>query len=423
MELKQLNKAKTVWVNVCRFLLAAAFLFSGFVKAVDPLGLQYKLEDYLEAFGLLSLFSTSLILDFAVLLSAVEFVLGIYLLFGVRPKTTAWSIFIIMLFFTPLTLYLAISNPVSDCGCFGDAWVLTNWETFFKNIVLLVAAVSVLLWKKRIVRFISINGTWMISLFSILFILSISIYGLRHLPVFDFRPYHIGANIPQQMIGESPEYETTFIMEKEGKRNRFSLEDYPDSTWTLIDTENKVINEGKEAAIPDLSVTRVSDGEEMLFSFLESDDYLFLLILHQLNTADDSYIDKVNEIYDFAQENHYGFFAITSSNEDEISKWIQRTGAEYEFCQADDIALKTIVRSNPGLLLLKEGTILDKWGFRDIPDEKQMEAKIETLSMNENNQGIIFNKIKRLACWFFVPLLLLTGIDILTRRKKKKLNQ
>ena len=188
-----------VWTNFCRFVLAIVFIFSGFVKGVDPLGTQYKIQDYLEAFGW-----TSFIPDFvpilaSILLAMLEFTLGVYLLFGIRRKLSTVLILLVMLVMTPLTLYLALKNPVSDCGCFGDAWILTNWETFWKNVFLLIAAISVFKWGNRIVRFVSEKSQWLVAVYTLVFIVGVSAYCLYYLPIFDFRPYKIGTNIPQAM--------------------------------------------------------------------------------------------------------------------------------------------------------------------------------------------------------------------------------
>ena len=174
MKVRNLHIIQKTWVNACRFLLAVAFIFSGFVKAVDPLGFQYKIQDYLEAFGMLSWFPSFFPLLAAVILSAIEFSIGVCLFFGIRKKTTTLLAFLLMIFMTPLTLYLALKNPVSDCGCFGDAWVLTNWETFGKNIVLFIAAYSTFRWKKEIIRFISAKTEWLVSLYTILFVFALS---------------------------------------------------------------------------------------------------------------------------------------------------------------------------------------------------------------------------------------------------------
>ena len=169
MEIDKKHIVGKVWVNLCRFLLGALFIFSGFVKAVDPLGFFYKIQDYLTAFGMISWFPSYAPLLVGIALSAIEFSVGVFLFLGIRRKVASALALLLMVVMTPLTLYLALANPVSDCGCFGDAWILTNWQTFGKNVVLLVAAVSVFKWQDLLVRFITPKMEWMISMYTFLF--------------------------------------------------------------------------------------------------------------------------------------------------------------------------------------------------------------------------------------------------------------
>ena len=157
-------------MNACRFLLGGVFIFSGFVKAIDPFGTFYKLQDYVAAFGMDSWLPSSLLFVGALLLAALEFCLGVYLFLGIRRGWSAWVALLLMAVMTPLTLYLAIANPVPDCGCFGDAWVLTNWETFGKNVILFVAAFSVFRWRKDVILFITRKIEWVFSMYTILFV-------------------------------------------------------------------------------------------------------------------------------------------------------------------------------------------------------------------------------------------------------------
>ena len=163
---------------MCRFLLAASFIFSGFVKAVDPLGFQYKIQDYLTAFGMASWFPSFFPLLGGITLSAVEFFIGISLFFATRRTLATSLALMLMIFMTPLTLYLAIFDPVSDCGCFGDAWVLTNWETFGKNIILLFAAIMAFRHRRMLIRFISVKMEWLVSLYTLFFVFTLSFYFL-----------------------------------------------------------------------------------------------------------------------------------------------------------------------------------------------------------------------------------------------------
>ncbi len=413
-----------VWTNVCRFALAFVFIFSGFVKAVDPLGSQYKIQDYLEAFGIAGWFPSFFPLFVAIILSTLEFSVGVYFLFGIRRKLSTALALIIMGFMTPLTFYLAIANPVSDCGCFGDAWVLTNWETFIKNVFLLLAAISVFKWGNRIIRLVSESSQWLIALYSLIFIIGVSLYCLTYLPVIDFRPYKVGTDIPQSMIipegAKKSVYESTFILEKDGVKKEFTLDDYPDSTWTFIDTHTVLKEKGYEPPIHDFSIVRTADGEDITEEVLNDKNYTFLLIAHRIDQADDSNIDLINEIYDYCVENGYKFYCLTSSLDDEIEQWRDKTGAEYPFCIADDITLKTIIRSNPGLMLIKDGVILNKWSHNELPDEYALTGKLDKLSIGKLQPRVLSHTMGAIFLWFVIPLLIFLGIDILVVRRLER---
>lgn len=424
MENKKLHTVIGVWTNLCRFVLAFTFIFSGFVKAVDPLGTQYKIQDYLEAFGLSSLIPDFVPLLVSILLAMLEFTLGVYFLFGIRRKLSTALILLTMLFMTPLTLYLAIKNPVSDCGCFGDAVIISNWGTFWKNVFLLTAAISVFKWGNRIVRFVSEKSQWLIAVYTLIFIIGISSYCLYYLPIFDFRPYKIGTNISQAM--EIPEgaksnvYESIFILEKDGMKKEFTLDNYPDSTWTFIDSRTILKEKGYEAPIHDFSIMRIEDNEDITEQVIQNKGYTFLLIAHRIEEADDSNIDLINEIYDYSIENGYDFYCLTSSLEDEIELWKDKTGAEYPFCFSDDITLKTIIRSNPGLLLLKNGTIYRKWSYNNLPDEYILKDKLDKLEIGELVPDSKIHTTINVLLWFAIPLLLFIGLDVIIVKRIDK---
>lgn len=418
-----------VGVNACRFLLGITFIFSGFVKAVDPLGSFYKIQDYLTAFGLVDWIPAYLSLFFGIVLAAIEFSAGIFLFFGIRRGTATSLALLLMGVMTPLTLYLAIANPVSDCGCFGDAWVLTNWQTFGKNVVLLAAAIVAFKERKQILRFITAKMEWMVSMYTILFVFVLSFYCLGHLPILDFRPYRIGTDIKAGM--EMPEgakpsvFETRFILEKDGEQQEFTLDNYPDSTWTFVEAKTVLKEKGYEPPIHDFSMLELTTGEDITNSVLADKGYTFLLVAHRIENADDSNIDLINEIYDYSVEYGYKFYALTSSPEEDIEEWCDRTGAEYPFCQMDDITLKTIIRSNPGLLLIKDGVILNKWCDSRIPDEYALTDSLDKLELGKQKPVDDWHTVGYVLLWFAVPLLLIIGVDILVikRRMKKKEHQ
>ena len=408
---------KKVIVNIARLLLAVVFILSGFVKAVDPLGTQYKIADYLEAMHLGGLVPDMVTLGASVLQSAVEFCLGIFLLFAIQRRLTSRLILLIMVVMTPLTLWLALSNPISDCGCFGDAVVLTNWQTFWKNVVLLAAAVVVVRWPGEMFRFVSETNQWIVINYSALFILTVSGLALYYLPQFDFRPYHVGANIKQGMeIPEGapqPQFETTFIMEKDGVRQEFTADNYPDSTWQFVDTKTVQTAEGYVPPIHDFSVTLADTGDDITEEVLSDSSYVFLLVSPHLEKADDSRLDLLNELYEYAQEHSYKFYCLTASTERNMARWREMTGAEYPFCITDEITLKTIIRSNPGLVLLKNGTVIRKWSHNDLPviEESLSAQPLERLPFGQMPDNTIPGRILRILLWFVLPLVLLTVAD------------
>lgn len=422
-----------VWANFCRFLLAFVFTFSGFIKANDPLGTVYKIEDYLEAWGILELMPGALIYLAAMLMGVVEFTLGVYLLFGIRRRMASSLVLFLMAVMTPLTLWLAVANPVSDCGCFGDAVILTNWETFAKNVVLLVAAVSVFKWRRTVVGLVTGKVDWLVALYSTVFIVIYTFFCIDRLPVFDFRPYHIGADIRKGMEipeGETPTtYETTFIYAKNGVEKEFTIDDFPssDSTWVFVDSRTRIKEKGYEPPIHDFSIMAQEDGTDLTDEVLDDEGYTFLLVAPQLSEADDSNIDLINEVFDYSMEHGYRFLCVTASTDEDIATWQENTGAEYPFALMDDITLKTMIRSNPGLMLLKKGVVVNKWGDGSLPDEYRLNAPLEKLPIGQLNRKTVSHKIAEVVMWFVVPLLTLTLCDLAwlnyRNRKAKKESQ
>ena len=426
MENGKQHMAIGIITTVCRFVLAVVFIFSGFVKAIDPLGTQYKIQDYLDAFGWTDVFPESIPFIAAALLGMLEFCLGVYLFFGIRRIIAPRAVVAVMAIMTPLTFWLALDNPVSDCGCFGDAVMLTNWETFGKNVVLLAMSLVVLKWRKRIFPLATTRFDWLIALYGFLYIFCMTIYCYRHLPVFDFRPYYVGADIRQGMEipeGKEPtEFETRFVLQKDGVEKEFTLENYPDSTWTFVDSRTVVKKKGYEPPIHDFSMIRYEDGEDITEQVLADEGYTFLLVAHQLEQASDSRIDLINELYDYCLEYGYTFYCLTSSSDEDILKWQEDTGAEYPFCLMDNITLKTMVRSNPGLILLKKGVVIHKWNVVDFPDEYQLSRSLEELPLGEISQKPFANRLFGVFVWFAFPLFLMCMSDLAWERYRKGRN-
>ena len=363
---------RKIIVNIARWLLAVVLIFSGYVKAVDPMGTSYKIRDYLDAARLADYVPDVSVMILSVVLSAVEFLLGICLLFAIRRRLVSRLAVVLMTFMTLLTLWLAIANPISDCGCFGDAIVLTNWQTFLKNVVLLGAAAIVACYPLDMMRFVSRSNQWIVVNFSVVYIFATSGVSQYGLPQFDFRPYHIGTDLRagwQRMMEEA------------------------DSPYA------------------DFFIERVDNGEDITEQVLNDKGYTFLLVAPHLEDANDSRLDQINEVYEYAQENGYPFYCLTASTDKGINMWIDQTGAEYTFCHTDETTLKTVIRSNPGLVLLKDGTVIRKWGFRQLPDEAQLSEPLSKSELGRLPNDTVMEKITRIFLWFILPLLMLTFAD------------
>ena len=280
-----------VGVNVCRLLLASTFIFSGFVKANDPLGTVYKLEDYIHAMAWFTLPDTFL-LGCAVILAFFEFTLGVSILFGMKRNTTSIVTLIFMVVMTLLTVYIAIADPVSDCGCFGDVLILSNGATLAKNVVLLAAAILVRRYYRWQKDFINQSLKWFIFFVTLCSIIGYAIYCIVCLPVFDFRPYKVGTNLREAVMGTSGQerFEVKIIYEKDGKTLELSAEDDdPDSTWTYVETRRTPLNQSA-IATADFYVTN-ADDEDITEDILWAEGYTFLLIIPDLMNADEGCID------------------------------------------------------------------------------------------------------------------------------------
>ena len=301
-----MNRLKTILTNVCRVLLGLTFIFSGYVKAIDPLGTQYKIQDYLKVLDFYEYVPDWLTLMVSVVLSAVEFSLGIFMLFAIRRRIVSRLMVALMTVMTAVTVWLYVADPIKDCGCFGDAVTLTNGQTLAKNVVLLFCALVTVAWPMRMGRLVSRTNQWIVINYTALFIFLTSVVCLYKLPVFDFRPYHVGADLRKGMEipqgAPQPEFVTTFIMEKNGQRREFSLEDYPDSTWTFIDSKTVQTKAGYVPPIHDFSITLNSDDEDITKKVIDDPGYTFLLISPHLEQADDGNFGIIDQIYEYAQD-------------------------------------------------------------------------------------------------------------------------
>lgn len=374
-------------VNACRMILSVALIFSGAVKMIDPRGTEYKIKDYALAFGLDDMLALYMPLLLSMALALTEFCLGVNLLFGSNRRWTSRVVLVAFMLFTPLTLYLAIENPVSDCGCFGDAWVLTNWQTFGKNVLLLACAAVVCVWYRMQTRLISEHAQWLVNLYTWMYAFILTLYCVYTLPVIDFRPYHIGADLKANM------------------------------QWDDTD---------RMPPITDLFISDPETGEDMTDSIVAGAGWKFLVVAPRLENADDGVMDKLAELTEYCDEHDYKLVALTASSDSLIEYWRDITGAEYPFLVADEIPLKTMVRSNPALILLDGSVVANKWASSQLPGASQLTAPLEDMSWVRQEKFTYAQRFLLLLSWYVIPLLILTildkiwlGIRAFKERKKK----
>lgn len=366
---------------VSRIVVGLVFIFSGFVKAVDPLGYAYKIHDYFQAFdlGFLNILS----LPLAILFCTVEFIAGFSVLTGIRQRTGIWGVMILMVIFTPLTFVLALTNPVSDCGCFGDAIHLTNWQTFGKNIIFISFSIVLFIGRKQVKNIFSAFTEWIITACLILLFVLFSFYNIRYLPVIDFLPYKTGVKIADKMVipegAPVDKYQVTFIYEKDGIKKEFSLNNYPanDTTWKFIDQKSVLIKKGYQPPIHDFNITSIN-GEDITQKILSDPGYSVLMVSKKLAEANNKQLAKGVELGRYCIEKGIDFYILTASGTDEVKNYSNGL----LFCSVDETTLKTMIRTNPGYILLKDGTIIGKWSWANVPEKEWFDIQ-STHSLTE----------------------------------------
>lgn len=409
--------------NLCRIIVGIVFIYSGFVKGIDPLGSDYKFTDYFNAFGMGWMNATTLFFSFA--LSLVEFLIGIALLFNLWVSRMAWGSLLFMAFFTPLTLVLALTNPVSDCGCFGDAMILTNWQTFWKNIILLLLAIMIFVYRKEYKSSLPLVGQFSFLALAGAGMLCLSVYCYRHLPVLDFRPYAVGKNITEGMRlpeGTEPDqYEVTlkYKNKQTGEVLSFTEENYPwqdTLNWEYESSSERLVKKGYITPIHDLVIEHPTLGN-ITEEILEDDNHTILAVAYNLTQSDMQYQPAINRLAEYAQEKGIRFYGLTSSSERDIETYKKRYHVPYEFCTADEIQLKTMIRSNPGVIILREGTILDKWAGKDVPDVKELQDTDLTAYCVYSRE-----QMQRIYLVYSIILLFFVAYLLIPRRKGKRNN-
>lgn len=370
-------------LNLSRILTGALFIFSGLIKANDPMGFAFKLEEYFTVFGTewLSPLSVSL----SIVICALEIVLGVAVLLGTWIRPAAWGLLMMILFFTWLTFYSAWFNKVTDCGCFGDAIPLTPWQSFGKDLILLLLILVIFLNRRKIRPLLPGKAGKIITGLAFLVSLGFGICTYNYLPVIDFRPYKTGNNIPALMqMPENAEpdvYKVIYTLKNKATGETRKMDDaeyleekvWEDENWEIEDTSDPILV--KKGYTPPIHNLQIADanGVDFTSEILENPFYNLVIVMYELDKTHIPAQDRMNKLAEKAQEYNIRTVGLTASSNEATQDFISQTGGLYEIFYADAVPLKTMIRSNPGLMLLRNGTVIKKWHYNNLPTPEELE--------------------------------------------------
>lgn len=436
-----LNRLITI---ICQLLVGGTFVVSGLLKAIDPVGTSIKLTEYLHHFSMPWL--TDLTMAMAWALALIELAIGLNVFFGRNRKVFVALALAVMAVFTPLTLYLAIANPVDDCGCFGDALVLTNWQTFGKNVVLLAATVWLVVRNQRVVLWLSPSQHTFYFYGVMLVGVILAGIGTWHLPYIDFRPYRPGVSLRSALdtgmddgspiAPASAQVEYVIVYAKDGEQQEFTLDNLPDedSGWEFVETIERRTSEPsaqtQSSAVPHSRSAeginlRLFDADynDVTGEVLADTGYVFLLLSPDISQAGEHDIDCIEGLYEYSIAEGYGFYGVTLRNDADVERWRFRTGAEYPIVFADQQVIETMIRSNPGLMLLHDGVIQWKTYLSAIDVQALSSAKLSEQSYGQIQPIDRKERVFWIILWMVAPLLLYLPLNLIKSLINKSKNE
>lgn len=412
-------------IRLLQVAFALTFIFSGVSKCIDPTGTSLKFNEYLLYFGLGSL--TDFTMGLAWVMSILEFVIGFNLLMGRVQKLTLFLAACMMLFFTPLTLWLACTDAIQDCGCFGDALHLTNWETFGKNVVLDLILVLLIWQRKSLYSLVGKTNFTLYAYWCLFIMIGLCWYGTFRDPFIDFRPFHPGVNVAERVFGgsqyaseDTEEIIYTCIYERKGERKEFPLEELPDEAdgWEFVETVERVKSDESAKTLDFFA--RTPEGELYTEELLTHEGYTIVMLSPSLDHASQHDLDRIEKLYEYAQDRQYDFYCLTARDTLQLNNWKFNTGAEYPFLFTDMQIVETITRANPGIMLLKDGVLCWKENLTTLDVNALVSAKLDEQSYGEIHEIDYNKRFLALLILLFGPMPLSLCFEIPNFLKKLK---
>lgn len=400
-----------------RILVGGLFIFSGFTKGIDPWGTIFKFNEYFSVWGYETWDTLNLVGVF--ILCLAEFLTGFCLLLGCFRRTAPIFAILIMAFMLPLTLWLAIENPVSDCGCFGDAVKLSNWQTFFKNVMITGGTVWLVIYNRRAPALINPYLQWIAIVASGLYLLTVAWIGYYYQPLIDFRPYRIGTELVEADEPEEEAYDEDgalrFVYEKDGMREEFTIDDeLPDEEegWTFVERYYAIPEDDATAGIqPPQAVKHEKnlrffseDGREDMTEEVAGNGRQLFLMIPRLTEISAAKTWKINSFYEWCQNNDIEMIAAVGGNPFEIAQWKDISLSEYPIYTSDDTSIEEVVRGNPGIVYVEDGIIKWKSSLKaiNIDDFRNEAYSSDPMSFARDDKRILAT-----LTWIYVGVTLL----------------
>lgn len=400
------KKATKALVVLCRLVVGAVFVFSGFVKGVDPWGSFYKFSEYFAAFGMQGMENVALFGAFAV--AVVEFVLGVSVLLGAFRRGGVLLTGLMMLVMLPLTLYLALTDAVPDCGCFGDAVVISNWATFWKNVVLTLMIAFLVPFNKKVPCVFGPAVQWIVAFVSFVFVLGVLLTGYNDQPLLDFRPFKVGSRLVARETG-GDEADYIFVYEKGGVQKEFTIDSLPDDDWTYVDRRVKEPARPKTQGVAENMVSMYADGEDVTEDVLTGKGQVLMLLFPDLPKVDIAYTFGINELCENATKQGVTVVGLTSATVAEKEQWNDISMPAYKMLEMDDSQLKMIARGNPAVVCVTDGVIKWKRTFGSI---SQQEMQKRSFSLDDlDNSGWAKPMLGDMLLGYMVVLLVLLVVN------------
>lgn len=420
------SRSFAVFANVCRWVLSLVLMLSGFLKATDPVGGVYKLQEYVAAFSLSGI-SDDWLLVFSVAQAAAEFLLGICLFVGIYRGAVTFMALIVMLLFTPLSLYVWVSGVVTDCGCFGESVTMSNGATFAKNVLLLLFAVVAFWGRSLFICRMSRKTRLVFVLFSLAYIFSMQVFAVMHLPLLDSGPYAVGGNIRSKVeyVPDEYEYKAVYYNKETGNGEPFVVDSdtVMGGEWELDGYTEVLVAPGTEPEISNFSILDWDRDIEFADELLADAGYVCIVAIDDVRMASVTHVDRINDLYDYCRANGIRFYATSSSYGDDVLLWRKRTGAEYPLYWSEQVMLRSMLHANPGLLLLKDGVVVGKWAAADIPAIDECDASLLLADAVESrNAGVppLYLWVAVLLGWAGALLLIDASLVGIGRRRRKR---